>query len=72
MSTIPTVVVRPSAAAEAYARTARSVPQGATQGTAASGSAQGGSFGATVQQAIEPCPPFGRHFSLQTTAGLQL
>jgi flagellar hook-basal body complex protein FliE len=42
MTTIPTVVVTPSAAAEAYARTARQ----ASGGTAAD-------FGSTVQQALE-------------------
>lgn len=43
MSTIPTVLVTPSAAAQAYARASR----GASGGDAA------GSFGATMQQALE-------------------
>jgi flagellar hook-basal body complex protein FliE len=46
MSTIPTVVVTPSAAAEAYARVSRG-----SQGS--SPNEGGGSFGATMQQAME-------------------
>nr|WP_294527263.1 flagellar hook-basal body complex protein FliE [uncultured Rhodopila sp.] len=42
MTTIPTVVVTPSAAAEAYAKTARQASGGAV-----------GDFGSTVQQALE-------------------
>jgi flagellar hook-basal body complex protein FliE len=42
MTTIPTVVVTPSAAAEAYARTARQASGG-----------QAADFGSTVQQAME-------------------
>ena len=44
MTTIPTVVVTPSAAAEAYARTARQ---------ASGGGAAGADFSSTVQQALE-------------------
>jgi flagellar hook-basal body complex protein FliE len=67
MSTIPTVVVRPSAAAEAYARTARSVPPqgGATGGPAAN------SFGATVQQAIEQAVQTGQTAEDQATQALK-
>jgi flagellar hook-basal body complex protein FliE len=46
MSTIPTVVVTPSAAVEAYARVSRGT-YGNTQSEA------DGSFGATMQQALE-------------------
>jgi flagellar hook-basal body complex protein FliE len=46
MSTIPTIVVTPSAAADAYGR----VDRGATAGSDASGT---GDFGATLQRAMQ-------------------
>jgi flagellar hook-basal body complex protein FliE len=70
MRMIPTVVVRPSAAAEAYARTARSVPQGATQAGATGGSADN-SFGASVQQAIEQAVQTGHTAEDQATQALK-
>ena len=48
MSTIPTVTIRPSAAAEAYARTARATASPDTQGASSDQS-----FGATVQKTLE-------------------
>lgn len=50
MSTIPTVTIRPSDAAAAYARTARETAPAAT---ATQGTQQAGSFGNTVQQALQ-------------------
>jgi len=46
MSTIPTIVVTPSAAAEAYARTARQAASGGANGAAPD-------FGTAVQQALD-------------------
>jgi flagellar hook-basal body complex protein FliE len=47
------------------------VPQGATQGIAAQGSAQGGGFGATVQQAIEQAVQTGHTAEDQATQALK-
>jgi flagellar hook-basal body complex protein FliE len=50
MTTIPTMVVTPSAAAEAYAKVSRGTSGGGLGGAA---NDTGGSFGATMQQALE-------------------
>lgn len=72
MSTIPTVTVRPSAAAEAYARTARiaNQAQGSTpSGTQAAQPDRG--FGATVQQALEQAVQTGHAAEDKTTEALK-
>lgn len=70
MSTIPTVTVRPSDAAAAYARTDRSTSPSATQGT--QGTQQtGGSFGSTVQQALQQAVDTGHDAEDKTTQALK-
>lgn len=66
MSTIPTVTVRPSDAAAAYARTARS----ATQGPATQGTQQDRSFGNTVQQALQDAVATGHAAEDKSTQAL--
>jgi flagellar hook-basal body complex protein FliE len=66
MSTIPTVTVRPSAAAEAYARTARLAPQSGAQPVQ-----QDRSFGSTVQQAMEQAVQTGHAAEDKTTEALK-
>jgi flagellar hook-basal body complex protein FliE len=51
MTTIPTIVVTPSAAAEAYARTARGGASGAAQG----------SFGTAMAQALDQAVQAGHN-----------
>jgi flagellar hook-basal body complex protein FliE len=63
MSTIPNILVTPSAAAEAYAKAARSAG-GASQAPA------DGSFGATMQQALEQAVETGHQADDQATAAL--
>jgi flagellar hook-basal body complex protein FliE len=53
MSTIPTIVVTPSVAAEAYARTARQASGGAANGAAPD-------FGTAVQQVLDQAVQTGR------------
>ncbi|WP_428485258.1 flagellar hook-basal body complex protein FliE [Rhodopila sp.] len=64
MTTIPTVVVTPSAAAEAYARAARG-------GSSATLTQPGGSFGSTMQQAMEQAVQTGHTAEDQATQALQ-
>jgi flagellar hook-basal body complex protein FliE len=66
MSTIPTVTIRPSAAAEAYARTARgsAAPQ-------APGTQPDQSFGAAVQQSLEQAVQTGHTAEDQATNALK-
>ena len=59
MSTIPTIVITPSAAAGAYAK----IDQGAV-GQGASGG-DGGSFGATLQRALEGAVETGHNADAQ-------
>ena len=68
MTTISTVTVRPSAAAEAYARTARiaSQAQAATQATQPNTG-----FGATVQQAMEQAVQTGHTAEDKATEALK-
>jgi flagellar hook-basal body complex protein FliE len=66
MSTIPTVVVTPSAAAQAYARAARG---GAGQANAQAPA--DGSFGATVQQALQQAVGTGHAAEDQATQALK-
>ena len=66
MSTIPTVTVRPSAAAEAYARTARIASQAGVQPAQ-----QDRSFGATVQQAVEQAVQTGHTAEDKATEALK-
>jgi flagellar hook-basal body complex protein FliE len=63
MSTIPTIVVTPSAAAAAYAKVSRG-----TQGSAPNEA--GGSFGASIQQALEQAVQTGHTADDQTTKAL--
>jgi len=63
MTTIPTVVVKPSAAAEAYARASRSASGGAPAGGA-------GSFGSTMQQALEQAVQTGHKADDQATKAI--
>jgi len=67
MSTIPTVTVRPSDAAAAYARTARSV--GAAAPAPAAQPDKG--FGATVQQAMEQAVQTGHAAEDQASQALK-
>jgi flagellar hook-basal body complex protein FliE len=66
MSTIPTVTVRPSAAAEAYARTARTT---ATPQSPVTPQDQG--FGATVQKSLEQAVQTGHTAEDQATNALK-
>ncbi|HVZ09053.1 flagellar hook-basal body complex protein FliE [Rhodopila sp.] len=68
MSTIPTVTIRPSDAAAAYARTARETAPAAT---ATQGTQQAGSFGNTVQQALQQAVDTGHDAEDKTTQALK-
>ncbi len=61
MSTIPTITVTPSAAAQAYARAANSGGQAPNDG----------SFGATMQQALEQAVETGHAAEDQATQALK-
>ncbi len=63
MSTIPTVVVTPSAAAAAYAKVSRGAQGGGPNEA-------GGNFGATMQQALEQAVQTGHTADEQTTKAL--
>ncbi len=65
MTTIPSIVVTPSAAAEAYAKTARGAGQ--TPEPAAADA----SFGATVQQALQQAVQTGHEAEDQATQVLK-
>jgi len=62
MTAIPTLVVTPSAAAQAYAKVAG--------GSGASGAAGAGSFGATMQQAMEQAVQTGHAADDQATKAI--
>jgi flagellar hook-basal body complex protein FliE len=66
MSTIPSIVVTPSAAAEAYAKTVRGAA-GQTPDPAQTD----GSFGATVQQALQQAVQTGQEAEDQATKVLK-
>ncbi len=65
MSTIPTITVTPSAAAQAYAKAARGAAQSPSQAPAE------GSFGATVQQALQSAVQTGHTAEDQATLALK-
>ena len=66
MSTIPSIVVTPSTAAEAYAKAARGGAGEAPNQTPADGS-----FGATVQQALQQAVQTGQAAEDQATQALK-
>jgi flagellar hook-basal body complex protein FliE len=65
MTTIPTIVVTPSTAAEAYARASRSGSEATTGAEPATG------FGATVQQALQQAVQTGHTADDQATQALK-
>ncbi|MBS0638962.1 MAG: flagellar hook-basal body complex protein FliE [Acetobacteraceae bacterium] len=72
MSTIPSITIRPSDAAAAYARTARSVAQPpAGQAPAAQGAQQDRGFGTTVQQALQQAVDVGHTAEDKSTQALK-
>jgi flagellar hook-basal body complex protein FliE len=65
MTAIPTLVVTPSAAAQAYAKVA-----GGSVGTGGAGATGAGSFGATMQQAMEQAVQTGHTADDQATKAI--
>ncbi len=63
MTTIPTMIVTPSAAAQAYARASRS-------GSGGTPTSDAGSFGSTMQQALEQAVQTGHTADDQATKAI--
>jgi flagellar hook-basal body complex protein FliE len=71
MSTIPTILVTPTAAAQAYAKAANSVGGSPAASAAASPTSGEGGFGATLQQALEQAVQTGHTADEQATQALK-